>query len=98
MIWYGDVPVWMMQYVGWYIDGAVECLKAALQATYEKNTFTGGRGPESFDYEGYRYQNFVGQNDFGGHANGLERIYVPEGAECGMHRYQSQWLAIGGLW
>ena len=97
-IWYDDIPIWMMQYIGSYSKEALFCLKIALMENYGKNIFLGGRGPETLLYEGYLYLNQVQQNEFYGHTYGREMIISPQGSICGMHRYQAQWLVSGGIW
>lgn len=37
-------PVWRMSYEGYYEEGTLDLLKAALKNAYEKKVFRGGRG------------------------------------------------------
>lgn len=97
IIWYGHIPVWMMQYLGWYKENAIPCLKAAIASNYQKLKFEGGRGPQFFVHHGVHYVNHLVQNDFFDHAYGREDVYIPNGEHLGFHRYHSQWLAEG-LW
>jgi hypothetical protein len=90
--WYGAIPVWMMQYMGYYDEDAIPCLKAALSFNYENDTFYGGRGPEFFVHEGYTYINRVTENDFFGRASCEEQIFNPEGRSSGWHCCQSIWM------
>jgi len=91
-MWYGPIPIWMMQYLGRYEKEAIPCLKAALSSTYMPGQFNGGRGPDCFPYEGYVYINAVEKEGFV-NAAGIERIFdLMSGREVGSHRYQSQWL------
>ena len=42
------VPVWAMQYMGYYLPEATDFLKEALREAYELKLFVGGRGPREF--------------------------------------------------
>ena len=92
IIYNGEIPMWMMQYVGWYDDCAISCLKAALKENYDKGCFLGGRGPEFFKYGDFHYTNTVVLNTFHGHAVGEEKIFGANNRRLGFHRYQAQWL------
>ncbi|HEY0964604.1 MAG TPA: DUF5680 domain-containing protein [Candidatus Paceibacterota bacterium] len=96
-LWYEDIPIWMMQYVGQYEERAIPCLKAALAKAYGSLHFEGGRGPKLFFHDGLHYVNESAGDGFFGHSYGREFIYIPEGEYLGFHRYQSQWLTKG-LW
>jgi hypothetical protein len=86
-IWHKNVPVWVMQFGGYYEKGAIRFLKRALLVNYETSTFLGGRGPSSF-YEGYyAYYNKVMQNDFGRFSGREEIISRPAGDILGYHDY-----------
>jgi hypothetical protein len=89
---YDGVPVWMMQYFGWYKPVAIPCLKAALKRAYGEEKFYAGRGPLSFEYEGFLYRNWVKmdmhfQNEFHTSFRGSEDIHDKEGVLWGMHRF-----------
>ncbi len=90
--WWAAIPVWMMQFMGYYDEDAIPCLKAALNANYERGVFYGGRGPGFFLHDGYTYINTVEENDFHGHVRGKETIYNPAGNPVGWHRYQAMWM------
>lgn len=92
IIWYGPVPIWMMQYLGHYDKEAIPCLKAALKENYQAGKFRGGRGPEWFVNDGYTYINVVEHNNFSNHSWGKEAIYGPDGKMAGYHRYQSIYM------
>jgi len=65
-IWHKDIPVWLINYGGFYKECAIPFLKNALQKTIEKREFLGGRGPLVFvdEYAGLVYFNNPVQNDF----------------------------------
>lgn len=51
MIYFQDVPVWLMQYQGWCENDdpeVIALLKEALRYAYEHRLFYGGRGPSTF--------------------------------------------------
>ena len=92
-LFFENVPIWMMQYLGKYDKKTIPCLKAALLQNYEKEVYEGGRGPEVYHHEdGLVYYNQVDQNDFFGRTWGTESIFSPTGI-LGSHRYQASWLA-----
>ncbi|MDD2657138.1 MAG: DUF5680 domain-containing protein [Candidatus Pacebacteria bacterium] len=86
-----DVPVWMMQYFGWYYEEVIPCLKAALRESYGKKEFRGGRGPDFWESKSpvfhYTNKSDVFENTFGCF-RGEESIETPGGATMGVHRYQ----------
>ncbi|MCK5021786.1 MAG: hypothetical protein KAR54_00875 [Candidatus Pacebacteria bacterium] len=66
-IWLDNVPVWVMQYGGFYPKKVVPFLKLALQSTILNEKFIGGRGPSLFkhkDYPNLSYVNNPEVNDF----------------------------------
>ncbi len=92
-IWYNDTPIWMMQYMGYYREEAIPCLKAALRANYERKEFNGGRGPQVFRQDGLIYLNTTTSNNFYGDAHGEEKIVSEDGrTTLGEHRYHSTYL------
>lgn len=62
------IPVWHMNYHGWYKDEVIDPLKRALSSTYAKGIFVGGRGEDQLtqgnDGALYRYSNTVRKRDF----------------------------------
>jgi hypothetical protein len=91
-LWYDQVPVWMMQYIGEYRPDAIPCLKAALRENYQKKKFYGGRGPEFTHFDDYTYINQVEENDFNKRVLGEETIFDAAGKKVGWHRYQAVWM------
>jgi hypothetical protein len=91
VIWYGPVPVWMMQYLGYYEKEAIPCLKVALAHQYNQEKFNGGRGPDFFHFENYTYINRVEKNEFR-HARGEEMVFDAGGKKLGWHRYQALYM------
>jgi hypothetical protein len=86
-----DIPVWYMQYAGWYEKKAIPCLKAALHYSYEKHEFNGGRGPREVKYGKFVYSN--SPNDFYNTFkvfDGSESIHVAshEATCLGVHQYR----------
>lgn len=95
IIYYGEIPMWMMQYVGYYDEEALPCLKAALKTTYDEKVFNGGRGPDFFEHGGFHYINAPTSNDFHGRTNGQEAIFDAEKKLRGVHIYQAWWMIPG---
>ena len=48
-IWRNKIPVWGMQYFGYYPEYVQKFLKEVLLASYEKREFIGGRGPRHIE-------------------------------------------------
>lgn len=106
IIYYDDVPVWMMQYHGEYPKEAIPFLKRALRSCYDHGKFVGGRGPTTYeerDGQGYTYHNSLPMSDF--HSNephnfaGREDIvkyyryrYGVRSRVVGWHEYSGQLL------
>lgn len=86
VIYHDRIPVWMMQYLGWYDEGATPCLKAALYAAYGTWEFVGGRGFKRFEHGNYRYTNRAKgtMRDF----SGDEEIRDANDKLCGYHSYR----------
>lgn len=103
-IFYKGVPVWMMQYMGWYRKEAIPCLKAALSEAYSTFQFFGGRGPEKKYFlhpetgEMWEYINREtpiprgNWRNFGHTFAGIETILAPDGSSAGFHTYQGMWM------
>lgn len=82
------IPVWYMQYAGWYEDAATPHLKAALTESYRDRMFIGGRGPRRFDSEKLIYRNVLGPNSGFTAFHGREFIRARDnGAMLGVHYY-----------
>lgn len=84
-----NVPVWTMNYRGFYEDWAIDFLKHALLKAYETGNFVGGRGPENYHPGGELfYINNVVENNFSGFY-GYETIigYGDNDKVGGYHRY-----------
>lgn len=62
LITYNGMPVWYMQYAGWYEDVALPLLKTALSESYRDRLFLGGRGPRRHCGEGLVYLNALKAN------------------------------------
>lgn len=86
-IYYDGVPVWMMQYFGFYDGCAIPTLKAALREAYEERIFFGGRGPRTFLQDVHTYRNSTRSNDFKSFS-GREEIENVDAEFCGFHQYQ----------
>lgn len=63
---FGQIPLWQMSYDGWHLrlDGVKEFLIEALCENYKKGVFLGGRGPESYQPEGSRFNYSNQTNDW----------------------------------
>ncbi|MBY0472917.1 hypothetical protein K2Q00_01355 [Patescibacteria group bacterium] len=92
MLYYGPLPVFVMQYAGYYEGRAIHCLKAALKHTYDAGKFNGGRGPGLFSLAGFTYVNHVEHSDFFGLSRGKEWICDMSGNTIGWHVYQSTYM------
>lgn len=91
-IWYKNLPVWTMNYGGYYEEHVIDFLKLALLKTVEKQEFIGGRGPRKFahrNFNGLMYVNnpkigSIGFREF----KGREEIYdFLNGDYYGFHEY-----------
>lgn len=87
-IWYRDVPVWMMNYGGFYEESAIAFLKRALLRAYNKQEFVGGRGPAFYsENTGLNYANRPLLGDFA-KFEGREAVFNASGRESlGFHEY-----------
>jgi len=91
-IWYRDIPVWIMQYGGFYRKSEISFLKHALRCAYESNVFIGGRGPIDYREDQLLYENSPNFDEFEGFS-GIETIYrLPELEELGHHKYWGMYL------
>ncbi|MFI5260644.1 MAG: hypothetical protein ACHQU0_02525 [Candidatus Paceibacteria bacterium] len=88
---YGDIPVWIGQYNGWYKESAIPCLKAALAANYRRHRLLGCRGPRQFEHKGIRYLNSPDRSS-GFNSSGSEEIQDPKGTVLGWHNYRNMML------
>ncbi|MDO8470506.1 MAG: DUF5680 domain-containing protein [bacterium] len=66
VIWFANVPVWIMQYRGQYPDRAISLLRWALLINMKSKTFKGGRGPDecTVSGSGLIYRNATTRNEF----------------------------------
>lgn len=86
-IWFKDVPVWVMNYGGYYQERAIPLLMTALRSTYGKANFVGGRGPRVFRSGVMVYVNHPRLNGFV-KFEGREEVFVAETSEpLGFHEY-----------
>ena len=86
-IWFQDIPVWLMNYGGFYEKRTIACLKEALQRTYGVHQFVGGRGPRMHSKGSLVYVNQPRLNDFA-KFEGREEIFDIESGELfGFHEY-----------
>lgn len=93
-IWYENVPVWMMQYMGEYPEAAIATLMRALAGNYAQSVWNGGRGPAFYDGGEFCYENNVDPgSEFAGRSSGEEFMMRRcGGGVVGWHRYQSIWM------
>lgn len=86
------LPIWFMQYHGWYHTDAISTLQDALKSAYVEKRFRGGRGSAIFDTPFYRYTNDFRDDDFRSFS-GEERIVTRyTNQEAGTHKYTGGWL------
>lgn len=86
-IWFQDVPVWLMNYGGYYEEQAIKFLKRALRQAYEAHQFVGGRGPLVHTEGSLVYVNRPRLNDFA-KFEGREEIFdAQSGTSLGFHEY-----------
>lgn len=101
---YKGVPIWFMQYAGFYPDETLPCLKAALAKNYRAHVFNGGRGPKLFEYFDsdtgvrWRYENQCHDKSEGFlRFSGIEGITRGAHAvHCGLHTYSGRWIVSPG--
>lgn len=94
-LWYDNIPVWMMQYMGQYQPEALPVLKRALARAYIEYQWNGGRGPAYYTDGHYVYENNVEKDgEFAGRCSGEEFIMrqCGGGGILGWHRYQSIYM------
>lgn len=86
-IWFQGIPVWLMNYGGFYEESAIAFLKRTLCKTYEAHQFVGGRGPLVCIEGSLIYVNQPCLNDFA-KFEGREQILDAEnGMSLGFHEY-----------
>lgn len=86
-IYYDQIPIWRMDYSGYYKKDAIKFLKEALAKNYNEGVFLGGRGPRIFKNQNLIYRNNPRIPDFE-NFEGIERIVNEEtGEEMGCHKY-----------
>lgn len=86
------VPIWVMQYGGWYgVEGSA-LVQRALARNYENGVFNGGRGPDIYRSGSLVYENTVLKPDFTDFT-GQERVLDGNSRTFhGQHQYFGQWL------
>ncbi|MEI6238099.1 MAG: hypothetical protein WCP15_01020 [bacterium] len=102
---YMGIPVWIMQYQGYYEKDVIPFLKLALATSYSRHEFTGGRGPTMFEveemespYHGLRYENHfqkVGEKTDWRKFDGEEKIL--RGSGMGKHAVRVGYHEYSGL-
>ncbi|MDP1706726.1 MAG: hypothetical protein Q8L36_02800 [bacterium] len=96
-IFFGEIPIWVMQYNGWYHEEAIPTVRASLMSAYQGRIFLGGRGRISFsipESPHIEYRNRVDFNDFERFV-GAECVWDKRGSEekkIGVHRYNGMSL------
>jgi len=86
-IWFDGVPVWVMNYGGYYEEEAISILKRALSTAYQREEFFGGRGQFVFTNGGLLYTNHPRLNDFA-RFEGREEVFGTTGrTSLGFHDY-----------
>ncbi len=86
-IWFQDVPVWLMNYGGFYQESAIAFLKRALLQTYVTHQFVGGRGPLVYTEGNLVYVNQPRLNDFTKFEGREEVLNTESGVLLGFHEY-----------
>ena len=98
-IYYGSDLIWEMQYGGSYPDEAIPFLREALHVNYSASIWLGGRGPELYENETYRYRNkcTAGENfdEFNG-VEYIEKMVNEEWVLLGKHAYRGGFLFPDG--
>lgn len=89
-IWHKEVPVWVMQYGGWYMEGVIPFLKHALLETYKAKRFVGGRGRSQYCEGQLLYVNRPHVNDFSDF-NGHEQVFMND-KPMGVHHYRGMMM------
>ncbi len=91
IIWQNSIPVWQMNYMGYYKKVAIPFLKRALRENYERGIFHGGRGPKHFQSGEIEYYNNADASGFE-RFFGKESIYRNHVTALGWHQYQGSIL------
>lgn len=86
-IWFKSVPIWVMNYGGFYNENAITFLKQALDKTYSASDFVGGRGPLVYTDGALTYTNKPRLNDFNKFEGREEIIDTQSGTLLGFHEY-----------
>lgn len=95
ILYFENMPIWVMHYGGWYHDDAISTLRHALKWNYERNLFVGGRGPTSFSTTDKTYQNQVAESSSFINFDGSESVFDNERNKLlGEHWYRGQWLLV----
>ncbi len=94
-IWFQGIPVWVMNYGGFYEEEEIAFLKRALLWTYQRCIFVGCRGLNGY-VEGLE-SSLLYVNHFRGdfaRFDGHEEIFrVKNGASLGFHEYEGMSMA-----
>lgn len=86
------IPVWFMQYGGWYEEEAIPLVQAALSETYAKSEFHGCRGPGYVLSDDLVYMNTPRLSGFG-RFEGQEEVRRYSSNELlGVHEYSGMSL------
>ena len=95
IIWYDQIPVWVMHYGGWYQKRAIPFLKKCLCSAYESKTFRGGRGLGCVEGKKLTYFNLIEEASTFRCFKGKEGIFAD--AKCiGNHWYRGMTLIGNG--
>jgi hypothetical protein len=85
---YKNDPIWWMCYGGFYKKEVISFLKSALRRAYEKNEFSGGRGPRVWSDDDFIYSNETPRTTNFEWFSGREEIADHHSDEIlGMHDY-----------
>ncbi len=81
------IPIWIMQYRGWYEPEAIPLVKERLRAAYSHpGEFAGCRGLDASGFELLYQNDMFPRSHFRGFA-GRERVVVGHARELGFHEY-----------
>ena len=86
-IWHKDVPVWLMNYGGWYDKCAIPVVKEALMRAYEEKMFFGGRGWNMHKKNGIIYVNIPEKNAFPDFSGSEQAVELETSRLLGYHDY-----------
>ena len=82
---YDDIPVWLMQYRGWYAKEVIDFLQGALASNYRNGFFSAGRGPDSYSQGDLLYLNEIVRNDFADFECKEKVLHMPTATLKGYH-------------